>query len=332
MTLASPPSLSQHVQAVAAGAHVTGLAWLGTKAAFALGDGHALLTDGGEAMRAPAHPGGSALVAAGGGDVLVTGGDDGRIVATAADGSTSERGEEKGRWIDAVAVGRDGAIAWSAGKTVRARDGKGQLRSFTAPTTAQGLAFLPKGYRLAIAHYNGVSLWFPNTDAAPDVLAWKGSHIGVTVSPDGQYIVTAMQENSLHGWRLADRKDMRMSGYPGKTRSLAWSHDGLWLATSGADAAIIWPFDKQGPMGRAPRECGVRTSRVARVAFHPKAYVLAAAYDDGLVLLIRLTDASELPVRHATGKPVTALAWDGSGRRLAFGDAEGDAGILTLPT
>ena len=59
--------------------------------------------------------------------------------------------------------------------------------------------------------------------------------------------------------------------------------DGKWLATSGAEAAIVWPFEsKEGPMGKAPRECGVRPAKVTRVAFHPKAYVLAVGYEDGM--------------------------------------------------
>jgi WD40 repeat protein len=143
-----------------------------------------------------------------------------------------------------------------------------------------------------------------------------------------------MQENALHGWRLLpDKGHMRMSGYPAKTRSVSWSHDGAWLATSGAEAAICWPFaSKEGPMGKAPRECGVRNSKVSRVAFHPRSLVLAAGYDDGCILLIRLTDASELLVRHpAEGSAVTAFAWDKLGRRLAFGCADGQAGVLTLP-
>ena len=86
-----------------------------------------------------------------------------------------------------------------------------------------------------------------------------------------RFVVTSMQENSLHGWRLVpDKGNMRMSGYPSKTRSVSWSGDGKWLATSGAEAAILWPFDsKEGPMGKPPRECGVRPAKVSRVAFHP---------------------------------------------------------------
>jgi WD40 repeat protein len=71
---------------------------------------------------------------------------------------------------------------------------------------------------------------------------------------------------------------------------------------------------------------------VTRVAFHPKALVLAMGYEDGGILLVRLTDASELLARHPSeGSGITTLAWDKSGKRLAFGGAHGQAGVLTLP-
>src|ERR1700684_709963 len=109
--------------------------------------------------------------------------------------------------------------------------------------------------------------------------------------------------------RSRARRDLRA-----KARSLPWSHDGQWLATSGADAAVVWPFkDKDGPMGKAPRECGVREARVTRVAFHPKALVVATGYADGVILLCRLADAAEIPVRDPGGGPVSALSWDATG-------------------
>jgi WD40 repeat protein len=326
------PSLTQNITPYDAGAHVTGAAWLGETAAFALGDGAVLLAQDGSGRRVAAHPDGAILVAAGDGRRLVTGGDDGRIAATGADGTTETVAEAKG-WIDALALHPSGAVAFGAGKRVTARD-KGREKTFEAPSTVRGLAFAPKGYRLALAHYNGATLWFPNTDAKPDLLDWKGSHLDVTWSPDGRFVVTSMQENALHGWRLQpDRGHMRMSGYPSKTRSLSWSHDGQWLASSGAEAAIVWPFNsKEGPMGKAPRECGVRPARVSRVAFHPKTLVLAIGYEDGCILLVRLADGTELLARApAEGSGVTALAWDKAGQRLAFGTDDGQAGILTLP-
>ena len=74
--------------------------------------------------------------------------------------------------------------------------------------------FAPKGLRLAIAHYNGATLWFPNASAAPQKLEWKGSHLGITVSPDGRFLITAMQEPTMHGWRLLDGKHMRAGQAP----------------------------------------------------------------------------------------------------------------------
>jgi WD40 repeat protein len=328
----STNSLTENVTPIEAGAPITAAAFLGTTPALALGDGSILLGVPGAETRLAAHPDAAVLVATLAGKNLVTGGDDGRVLLTSADGTTNEIACEKGKWIDALAGREDGAVSWSAGKTVRARDPKGEIKTFTAPSTVRGIAYMPKGYRLAIAQYNGVTLWFPNMSAAPDTFEWKGSHLDIVVSPDGRFLVTSMQENALHGWRIADRKDMRMSGYPAKTRSLSWSFDGHWLATSGAEAAILWPFkDKDGPMQKAPLELGVRRAKVTSVACHPKAPVVAQGYDDGCVLLCRSTDAAEILVRPSAAAPITALAWDQRGQRLLLGDAEGHAGVLTVP-
>jgi len=329
----TPSSLTERVTPIETGAEIAGAYFLGGAPVLALADGTVLLPEGVE-RRVAAHADGAILVCVGDGEKIWTGGDDGALAATDATGKTEILAREKG-WIDALVCRADGALAWSSGKTVRARDAKGEIKSWQAPSSVRGLAFFPKGYRLAIAHYNGASLWFPNTDAAPETLAWKGSHLDATISPDGRFLVTSMQENSLHGWRLADRKDMRMSGYPAKTRSLSWSHDGLWLATSGADGCIVWPFSgKDGPMGQPPRECGVRPNvLVTRVAFHPKALIVAIGYDDGWILLVRLSDAAEILVRRTENErdAITALAFAATGARLIFGAKSGKAGVLAFP-
>jgi WD40 repeat protein len=160
-------------------------------------------------------------------------------------------------------------------------------------------------------------------------LPWKGAHLRVTFSPDGKYVVTSIQENALHGWRLDDGKDMRMTGYPAKPRSTSWSAKGRFLATSGANAAILWPFHfKDGPMGRQPLQLGAREAVVTRVSCHPRDELLAIGYQDGMVLAVRVADAEEALLRRPAGSPITALAWDGSGRRLAFGTEDGAGGVI----
>jgi WD40 repeat protein len=263
---------------------------------------------------------------------ILIGGDNGRVLAIDAAGTSSVIGTDaKRRWIDRVALGPDGAVAWSAGKSVTVKTAKGEERSLDVPSSVGGLAFAPKGFRLAIAHYNGVTLWFPNTAAPPEFLEWKGSHLGVTFSPDGKFLVTTMQEPMLHGWRLADRKNMRMAGYSAKVLSLDWSADGRWLASSGAEQIILWPYQsKDGPMGQAPRMLAPYQTRACAVACHPAQEVVAAGFEDGLTLLVRVNDGAEIIARRPSGAPVSALAWEPAGSRLAIGTEDGDAGLVDL--
>src|SRR5712691_5449943 len=255
MASAETPSVTDRARLIAAGTPVVGAYFLKDTAVFVLGDEALLFAAGdGEPRRVAVH-GGGILAAACDGERIVTGGDDGRVAATKSDMTIAViAADPKHRWIDHVAIAPDGAVAWSAGKDAFVQARKGELRNLEAPSTVGGLAFAPKGLRLAIAHYHGVTLWFPNAvEAAPERLEWKGSHIDVTFSPDGRHLVTAMQEPTLHGWRLVDAKHMRMSGYAAKVRAMAWTAGGKGLATSGAPQLIIWPFHgKDGPMGKEP--------------------------------------------------------------------------------
>jgi len=328
-------SMTQYVTALATDAEIVAGAFLGDVPAFALASGEIALFNGTQSRKVMAHQDAVILVGQSDGVHLFTGGDDGRVVATAADGSTQEIAKEKG-WIDALVVRGDGPMAWASGKNVFARNEKGDVKNMSAPSSVRGLSFMTKGYRLALSHYNGVSLWFPNMAAEPEFFKWAGSHLDVTVSPDGKFIVSAMQEAALHGWRVQDHKDMRMTGYPSKTRSFSWSADGHWLASSGAEACIIWPFQsKDGPMGKGPRECGVRPAKVTRVAFHPRSLVVAVGYDDGWVMICRITDAAEILVRSVPAEDkagaISTLSWSADGGRLLFGAEDGAAGVLDLP-
>jgi WD40 repeat protein len=324
-------SLADRVRSIKADSAIVGVHFFGSTPVFVLGEEALLYIRGSDEDRVAVH-GGGVLVSASDGERIVTGGDDGRLIATDIDGeSETIATDEKKRWIDQVALGPDGAVAWSAGKTAYVRTGKGEIRALDAPSTVAGLCFAPKGMRLAIAHYNGASLWFPNAAAAPTKFEWKGSHLAVTISPDGKFLMTAMQESTLHGWRITDAKNMRMSGYSARVRSMDWSADGKFLATSGSEQLILWPFDsKDGPMGRQPTMLAPSDSRVAIVACHPKQPVVAVGYTNGSVVLVRIDDGALIEARAADGQPITALGWDESGRIVAFGTESGEAGILPL--
>ncbi len=329
---ASIASITERVRALPVSLPATSIHFLGDTAVFVGAEENAALIDEAGEVSTVAMHGGAILCAASDGRRVVTGGDDGRLVALDAAGAVRVLATDpKRRWIDNVALHPEGAVAWSAGKTAFVAGGRGEEKTFEAPTTVGGLAFAPKGLRVAVAHYNGVTLWFPNMAAKPEFLEWAGSHLAVTFSPDNKFVVTAMHEPAMYGWRLADARHMRMSGYPGRVRSMSWSAGGKGLATSGADSVIIWPFtSKDGPMGKEPAMRAPLQARVSMVACHPRQDILAAGYSDGTVLMVRLEDGAEILVRRNSGAPVSALAWNARGTLLAFGAEDGDAGIVAL--
>ena len=326
------PSVVDRARAVDVGTAVFAVHFLKDTAAFVLGEEAIVLAArDGHTERVTAHAG-AILSSASDGSRVVTGGDDSKVAATDAAGKTATLATDaKNRWIDHVATGPGGAIGWSAGKDAFAYAGKGEQKSRAVASTVGALAFAPKGFRLAIAHYNGATLWFPNAKAEPERLEWKGSHLAALFSPDGRFLVTSMQEPSLHGWRVDDRKDMRMSGYTARVRSLAWTADGKWLATAGSNQLVLWPFSgKDGPMGKQPQLRAPAEQLLNVVACHPKEGVVAVGFADGMILLVRTDDGAEVLARRPADAPVTALAWNPTGKLLAFGTESGEAGLVEL--
>jgi WD40 repeat protein len=229
--------LAQRGRADELDAWVVAAAWdSGNRLAFALADGTLRLAAvQGEWRSIAAHDGAILSACADAREGFLSGGDDGKLVRTAADGSTTTIADFKGRWVDHVAAHESGLRAAAVGKALHVLNAAGPLKTLPHPSSVGGIAFDAKGKRIAASHYNGASLWFVAAkEDKPRALEWKGSHHAIAFSPDGTHVVTAMQEPSLHGWRLADGQHMRMSGYPGKTRSLGFTARGRWLATSGA--------------------------------------------------------------------------------------------------
>lgn len=307
------------------------------RAIFALGDGTVRFEDG---TSVEAHPDGAVQCACAhpSGEGILTGGDDGKVMWTRASGAELV-GEIKGRWIDAVASSAEsGLIAYAAGKEIHVRDANDAKfsRVFKGEHSAADLVFDPKGRRLGVATYGGVALWYAKiAEQKPVLLPWAGSHVGVVWSPDGRFILSSMQEGQLHGWRLSDSKSMQMGGYPAKVKSMVFMADGMIMATSGSNGAVVWPFGgANGPMGKQASEVayddGSMTSRVA--AAGGKSPLLAVGRDDGRVGVLNLSATHNEKVRNTpSGSPITALALSTDGGRVAWGDEAGAAGVAGLP-
>lgn len=310
---------------------------LGRMAAVGLADGTVAGVAWGEEtaelILLSAHPDGAVLdlcadVRAGG---FLSSGDDGLLRRIHPDGLVETLFDAKGRWIDAVtASGDSGVIACAVGKTVRLLQPSGVGWDLPHDNTAAAIALDARGRRLGVARYNGVDLWWTASEGAPPKrYAWKGSHIGVSFHPDNHFVMTATQDAELHGWRLSDGKDVRMSGYSTKVKSLSWTAaKPRHLATSGGPVVVCWSFSGDGPMGKPPIEFGEGDGAlVSQVACHPKKPWVAAGYADGAIRLGDLQKRTETMLRPPGHGAVEALIWSPDGRKLV---AACDAGRIVL--
>ena len=310
-------------------------------AIFALGDGTVQMATPTGLAIAEAHDG-AVLCAAvhPSGKGLITGGDDGAVVWSRLDGKDligSRLAQRQGRWIEAIdASAESGLIAFAAGREAGVLDANDSAfsRSFVHDKTVAGLAFDPKGRRLAAASYGGVMLWWAKiADQKPQQLKWPGGHSLVAWSPDGKFLISSLQENQLHGWRVADSKDMRMGGYPAKVKAMTFTDGGSMLATSGAAGAVIWPFaGPAGPMGKEAAEIGPSAAgaKTSCVAASPRKPIVAAGFDDGTLWVANLRTGKLEKLKTETGAPICALAVSADGLHLAVGDEAGGGGLMML--
>lgn len=322
-------------------AHVTGAGFLANETpVFALGDGTLRRLTSQETQVRQVHLGPVMAFAPMPDGSVMSGGADGVLRRTQIDGASDIVFEAKGHWIEHIAISPDASsIACTAGREaiVVASGGKALCapRRFPHPSTAAGIAFDARGKRLAVAHYGGISLWWSASDGqTPSRLKWRGSHLGATFSPDGRFVVTTMQENSLHGWRLSDNADFQMSGFPAKVKSWSWGPRGRWLVTSGANQGLVWSFaGKQGPIGRDGFEIGRPGPQIVTcVAAHPDRDMAALGYADGSIALAHAFSDNSAILRDTGGGGISALSWSPDGEHLAAGAEDGFAAVLTFRT
>jgi WD40 repeat protein len=310
--------------------HCLSATFIGERPAFALADG--TVRRPGAAIECIAVHAASSLAAAPvAGEALLTSGEDGRVCRIDASGAAREVGAVPRKWITSIGESR-GRRAWASGKTVWLQSPEG-ARQLQHARGVKGIAFSRDGSRLAVAQQDAVSVHDTEAAGTPLELAWNDIHLASTFSPDGRFLVIASQSCFLHGWRLADRKHFRMLGYPGRVADWCWDASGMLLATSGAPAAIVWPFDgDDGPMTRGAFEIAPRVGRtVTAVAWRPATRWLAVGYDDGCVQLASFDEPDALrPVRASGRAPITSVGWNANGRTLAFGSAAGECGAIAV--
>ncbi len=326
-----PASLTSKLRALDLGGEAVGVRFLGTQAVFALATGEIVLADGENEQRLAAHNG-TILSVAGDARRVLTGGDDGRVVATKGDGTFEALFEQKGRWIDQVASGPDGAVAFSAGKTAHFRPGKGEAEIVRLPSTVGGLAFAPKGTRLAVAHYGGAEPLVPQCGGQARIPGMEGLAPRRHLASRG-----ALPRHHHAGAGAAWLEAARGHAYAHErlplARALHGVHRGRALPRHlGCHRGDPLAVRLQGwADGQAADHAGAARCRASpRSPRIPRTRWSVVGYEDGLALMVRIADAAEILIRAPGGGAVTALAWRPDGGAVAIGTEDGKGGLLVL--
>jgi len=213
--------------------------------------------------------------------------------------------------------------------------GKGDLRGRVLPgdVPAHFARYSPRGDVLAVSHENIVTLW--NTVDAPVKLAEvpvAGRPLTLAWSPDGA-LLGCGEEAGAGIVQTSGAEPVVLADYPSSVRSIAWSFDDRALVTSGAFRIIAWPRDRLAPDSTPST---IETGRaglaaVDAVATHPKKPLVAAGYENGILVIAEIGKPDEMPIKSEGQGAISVIRWTGDGQHLAFGTDRGLAAIVELP-
>jgi len=230
--------------------------------------------------------------------------DDGKLRRIAVDGAVSDLAGFGMKWIEQLASHAldkgKGLIAAGVGKVIHLFDESGKkLKEWTHPSTVTGLSFDAKGKRVAASHYNGATLLVrrgQDRHTAASRVERQSYRPGFPSRGRGRGDSDAGKRAAwLAAAGRAAHAHERLST---KTTSMSFSKGGKWLASSGSDAMVLWPFFGGGPMGKAPIElAGGDGINCTQVACNPKDEIVAGGFEDGLVVVANIGSSRIIPVR-----------------------------------
>ncbi len=164
----------------------------------------------------------------------------------------------------------------------------------------QSLAFSPQGW-IASGGFRNVKLWQPKAPTSQVVRTFDEPVSVLAVTLDHTRGAAAGSSGNVHLWDR-DGSHQAYQWHEGAVHALAWSPDGKWLATSGADGHVhlISPGKEQPTYSHKPT--------APATALHFLHGRLAAGLANGHLVQWAVGDGKELSQTEAHTAPITALA------------------------
>lgn len=265
------------------------------------------------------------------GALLATCGQDGRAcVWSLATGARVELRCGGQGWTEHATFSADGkSLALAKGKSVHFFTPAGERLGVPSQveSTVTGLCWVQGQQRVLVSCYGGLRFLVPAQPQPDRRNDWKGSLLGLALSPDGRWAVAPTQDNAIHIWKLKGGVDLEMSGFASRVRTLAFAPNSNALANDAGNTITLWDFRGKGPGGREPLALEGHTGQVTWLSYARKAGELAllSASRDGSVRLWG-PQAQLRQLEHPLEVGAVTPALDGA----VVGDAQGKLHALRI--
>lgn len=155
---------------------------------------------------------------------------------------------------------------------------------------------------------------------------------------DGTQVATVTENNSLQVWDIGQRRSIeRLEGHEARLTDVAYSADGRFLASSGEDGLVILRdattftiIDSLNPLFLdEPEDDFMATA----VTFTPDSSKIAAAFENGVILVWNLTDLDD-PIATLSGHAsrINELAFAPNNNLLGSASNDGTAKVYDVRT
>jgi WD40 repeat protein/uncharacterized caspase-like protein len=142
----------------------------------------------------------------------------------------------------------------------------------------------------------------------------------ITISPDGQTIATASDDNTAKLWSRDGQFLRDLSGHSDRVTAISFSSGSSLIATGSADKTVrIWTRE-----GKLLQTLTGHTDWITDVRFNPKGQLLASASRDGTIKLWRLgMPVKELQTLRGHTGWVNRISFSPDGQQLASASEDG---------
>ena len=166
-----------------------------------------------------------------------------------------------------------------------------------------------------------IRIWVPGVARPLHTLpGHRGTTGRLAFSPDGGELAVAAAEEGTHLWDAKAGRLLRVIPNPNFTWSVAYSPDGMTLATGCANGEVrlYHPSDSEPRALLQGHDGGVRS-----LAFSPDGRTLASGGDDGTIRLWHVPTGQPLLVLRGHRGIVFSVCFSPDGRTLASGGHDG---------